>query len=52
MTATAIEAEMHKGRAQIARLQRRPRETILRARLTALWALKLNLQAQQVRCDE
>ena len=55
MTPVAIEAEMRQARAQLEAKQRRrrPRDdrrrTAIAARLMALWTLKLNLAAQEVR---
>ena len=54
MTPTAIETEMRQARAQLSTPPRRRRRddrrrTALAARLTALWHLKLNLAAQEVR---
>ncbi len=54
MTPTAIETEMRQARAQLTTPpRRRPRDdrrrTAIAARLTALWQLKLNLAAQEVR---
>ena len=57
MTPAAIDAEMAQARAQLARLQRHPRgrdftrSNALMRRLLALWAWKLNRDAQQARSD-
>lgn len=56
MTPTAIEAEMSQARAQLANPTRRRRRddrrrTAIAERLHALWAIRLNLLAQDVRRD-
>jgi hypothetical protein len=54
MTPAAIDAEMRQAHAQLATQPRRRRRnerrpTAVAARLLALWTLKLNLAAQEVR---
>lgn len=55
MSPDAIADEMRQARAQLATPPRRKtgttRRTILAARLHALWALRLNLMAQELRRD-
>ncbi len=58
MTPTAIETEMSQARAQLAQLGRHPRgrdltrSNALMRRLLALWAWKLNRDAQQARREQ
>lgn len=56
MTPTAIDAEMRQARAQLAPQQHRRRRhacrrSVIAERLHALWVLRLNLMAQELRRD-
>ncbi len=55
MTPAAIDTEMRQARAQLATPQRQRRDarrrTAIAERLHALWVLRLNLMAQELRRD-